>query len=130
MGLSDALAKLNHDRFQAFEVRVSDAPRAIESGTIRGDPHERTVAQAQGEQASAWAFDGPAHKARCDAAPHVATKHPHAATQAWAVDTLGKAELEYAQSHVLTLSGLYGCLRPRDAIRPYALRRACQASPG
>ena len=103
MGLSDALAKLNFDRFQAFEV--SPMPR----GTILVQSWQPTVcgrcAQAQAAKASAWAFDGPAHKA-------------------WAIDTLGKMEQEYAQSHVLTLSGLYGCLRPRDAIRPCALTAA------
>jgi cytoplasmic iron level regulating protein YaaA (DUF328/UPF0246 family) len=103
MGLSDALAKLNFDRFQAFEV--SPMPR----GTILVQSWQPTgcgrCAQAQAAKASAWAFDGPAHKA-------------------WAIDTLGKMEQEYAQSHVLTLSGLYGCLRPRDAIRPCALTAA------
>ena len=75
MSLSDPLAKLNFDRFQNFE--------------------------AQTPKASAWAFDGPAHKALD-------------------IASLTKPQQDYAQSHVTTLSGLYGCLRVRDGIRPYA----------
>jgi cytoplasmic iron level regulating protein YaaA (DUF328/UPF0246 family) len=54
------------------------------------------------ELPAAFAFDGPAHKA-LDAA------------------SLSAEELAYADTAVVTLSGLYGCLRPRDAIRPYRL---------
>ena len=76
MGISDALAALNHRRFQAFGV--------------------------QAELAACWAFDGPAHRA----------------LDVKSLDAAGQA---YAQAHIVTLSGLYGCLRPRDAIRPYRL---------
>lgn len=34
---------------------------------------------------------------------------------------LGEEELEYAQSHIRILSGLYGLLRPLDLIQPYRL---------
>ncbi len=36
-------------------------------------------------------------------------------------DTLDDAELQYAQNHVRILSGLYGVLRPLDAIQAYRL---------
>ena len=36
-------------------------------------------------------------------------------------DTLSDAELEYAQDHLRILSGLYGVLRPMDAIQAYRL---------
>jgi len=41
----------------------------------------------------------------------------------WGLDakTLGDDELSYAQDHVRILSGLYGLLRPLDAIQPYRL---------
>lgn len=57
---------------------------------------------AQPEMNAAVAFDGPAHRALGFA-------------------TLGAAGQAYAQEHIVTLSGLYGCLRPRDAIKPYRL---------
>jgi len=36
-------------------------------------------------------------------------------------DSLGKAELEFAQQHLRILSGLYGLLRPLDLMQPYRL---------
>lgn len=78
MSLSDNLAKLNRERFQAF------------------DP-----ASDEGLQA-AFAFNGDVYaglKAR----------------------ELDKKGLAWAQDHVRILSGLYGVLRPLDAIQPYRL---------
>lgn len=37
------------------------------------------------------------------------------------VDQLGHSDLDFAQSHLRILSGLYGLLRPRDIIQPYRL---------
>lgn len=34
---------------------------------------------------------------------------------------LGQSDLDFAQDHLRILSGLYGCLRPLDLIRPYRL---------
>lgn len=78
MDLSDALAKLNRERFQAF------------------DPDSEEGLQA------AFAFNGDVYmglKAR----------------------ELDKKGLAWAQDHVRILSGLYGVLRPLDAIQPYRL---------
>jgi cytoplasmic iron level regulating protein YaaA (DUF328/UPF0246 family) len=78
MSLSDNLAKLNRERFQAFDA-----------------------ASDEGLQA-AFAFNGDVYlglKAR----------------------TLDKKALGWAQDHVRILSGLYGLLRPLDAIQPYRL---------
>ena len=78
MSLSDDLAKLNRERFQAF------------------DP-----ASEEGLQA-ALAFNGDVYlglKAR----------------------ELDKRALSWAQNHLRILSGLYGVLRPLDAIQPYRL---------
>lgn len=78
MDLSDSLAKLNRERFQAF----------------RPDGEE-------GLQA-AFAFNGDVYlglKAR----------------------ELDRKALAWAQDHVRILSGLYGVLRPLDAIQPYRL---------
>lgn len=78
MSLSDSLAQLNRERFQAF------------------DP-----ASEEGLQA-AFAFNGDVY----------------AGLQA---RTLDKKGLAWAQDHVRILSGLYGLLRPLDAIQPYRL---------
>ena len=78
MSLSDSLAQLNRERFQAF------------------DP-----ASEEGVQA-AFAFNGDVYsglKAR----------------------ELDRKALSWAQDHVRILSGLYGVLRPLDAIQPYRL---------
>jgi hypothetical protein len=78
MSLSDALAKLNRERFQAFEPDSEEGLQA------------------------AFAFNGDVYmglKAR----------------------ELDRKALSWAQDHVRILSGLYGVLRPLDAIQPYRL---------
>ncbi|HEX4098577.1 MAG TPA: peroxide stress protein YaaA [Caulobacteraceae bacterium] len=78
MDLSDALAKLNRERFQAFDPQSEDGLQA------------------------AFAFNGDVYlglKAR----------------------ELDKKALAWAQDHLRILSGLYGVLRPLDAIQPYRL---------
>jgi uncharacterized protein len=78
MDLSDSLAKLNRERFQAFDPDSEDGLQA------------------------AFAFNGDVYlglKAR----------------------ELDRKALSFAQEHVRILSGLYGLLRPLDAIQPYRL---------
>ncbi|EQB12732.1 hypothetical protein RLDS_18335 [Sphingobium lactosutens DS20] len=45
------------------------------------------------------------------------------------VDTLEEAGIAFAQDHVRILSGLYGLLRPLDAIRPYRLEMGTRWAP-
>ena len=80
MSISDDLARLNRDRFKAFE----DAPAP-----------DRV-------KAAALAFDGDTYKGL-------------------EAKTLSESDLEWAQNHLRILSGLYGLLRPLDAIQPYRL---------
>lgn len=80
MGLSDDLARLNRDRFQAFEE----------------------VPAAEAVRPAALAFAGDTYMG-LEAA------------------TLDADEMDWAQEHLRILSGLYGLLRPRDAIQPYRL---------
>jgi uncharacterized protein len=78
MDLSDKLAELNRERFQAFDPAMEDGLQA------------------------AFAFNGDVYsglKAR----------------------ELDKKGLAHAQKHLRILSGLYGLLRPLDAIQPYRL---------
>jgi hypothetical protein len=78
MSLSDPLAKLNRERFQAFDPRSEEGVQA------------------------AFAFNGDVYmglKAR----------------------ELDRKALAWAQDHLRILSGLYGVLRPLDAIQPYRL---------
>lgn len=44
-------------------------------------------------------------------------------------DTLDEAGIAFAQNHVRLLSGLYGLLRPLDAIRPYRLEMGTRWAP-
>ncbi|MHA7872475.1 MAG: peroxide stress protein YaaA [Hyphococcus sp.] len=80
MGISDKLADLNYERFQAFDP----------------DGKGESLKQA------ALAFNGDVYQG-LDAA------------------TLDKGDLKFAQDHLRILSGLYGLLRPLDAIQPYRL---------
>ncbi|MFZ5717957.1 MAG: peroxide stress protein YaaA [Pseudomonadota bacterium] len=78
MSLSDSLAQLNRERFQAFDPESDDGLQA------------------------AFAFNGDVYlglRAR----------------------ELDRKALAWAQDHVRILSGLYGVLRPLDAIQPYRL---------
>lgn len=80
MGLSDNLASLTRERFQAFE----EAPKA-----------EIT-------RPAMLAFAGDTYQG-LDAV------------------SFSSSEVTYAQDHLRILSGLYGLLRPLDAIQPYRL---------
>ena len=80
MGLSDRLARLNHDRFAAF----------------RPDP------DPQATRPAAFAFAG----------------DTYAGLEA---RTLPEDALRWADDRLRILSGLYGLLRPRDAIQPHRL---------
>ncbi len=80
MGISDALATLNVERFTSFQ----------------SDPAPDQT------KASALMFDG----------------DTYAGLEA---QTLDEDAFRWAQSHLRILSGLYGLLRPLDAIQPYRL---------
>ena len=80
MDLSDDLARLNRDRFAAFE----DAP------------------EAETTRPAMFAFAGDTY-------------------QGLDAETLKDDQVAYAQDHLRILSGLYGLLRPLDAIQPYRL---------
>ncbi|MEY8842280.1 peroxide stress protein YaaA, partial [Cribrihabitans sp. XS_ASV171] len=80
MDLSDDLAKLNRDRFRAFEEEPS----------------------AEVTRPAALAFAGDTY-------------------QGLEAASLDPEELDWAQDHLRILSGLYGLLRPLDAIQAYRL---------
>ena len=80
MDLSDDLARLNRDRFQAF----TDAPGADVT------------------RPALYAFAGDTY-------------------QGLDADTMDAGTVDYAQDRLRILSGLYGLLRPLDAIQPYRL---------
>ena len=80
MDLSDDLARLNRDRFQAF----ADAP------------------DAETTRPAIYAFAGDTY-------------------QGLDAGSLDAETLDYAQGRLRILSGLYGLLRPLDAIQPYRL---------
>jgi cytoplasmic iron level regulating protein YaaA (DUF328/UPF0246 family) len=87
MGLSDALARLNRERFQAFDSESEDGLQA------------------------AFAFNGDVY----------------AGLQA---RTLDRKSLAWAQDHIRILSGLYGVLRPLDAIQPHRLEMGTRLKTG
>ena len=84
MHISKALAKLNHERFVAFD----EAPA----------------------RPALYAFAGDVYQG-LDAA------------------TLEEPAVAFAQGHLRMLSGLYGLLRPLDAIRPYRLEMGVRWAP-
>jgi cytoplasmic iron level regulating protein YaaA (DUF328/UPF0246 family) len=79
MRISDNLAELNHQRFQAF------------------DPEK-----PEGAVPAAFAFAGDTY-------------------EGLQARSLSSADLDWAQARLRILSGLYGLLRPLDAIQPYRL---------
>ena len=89
MHISDSLAKLNYDRFRAFE-EVSTPQNAKPAALIfAGDTYTGLEAKS-----------------------------------------LDADELDYAQTHLRILSGLYGLLKPRDAIQPYRLEMGSRLKTG
>ena len=80
MGVSEKLADLNYERFQAFSAN----------------------GRAASAKQAALAFNGDVY-------------------QGLDAPTLDADDLAFAQDHVRILSGLYGLLRPLDAIQPYRL---------
>ncbi|MEM9787946.1 MAG: peroxide stress protein YaaA [Pseudomonadota bacterium] len=80
MGISDDLARLNRDRFQAFAAEPA----------------------SEATKPAALAFNGDTY-------------------QGLEAATLSADDLAWAQDHLRILSGLYGLLRPLDAIQPYRL---------
>ncbi len=80
MDLSDGLARLNRDRFQAFQKNP----------------------EANNTRPALYAFAGDTF-------------------QGFDAGSLGDEGRARAQSHMRILSGLYGVLRPMDAIQPYRL---------
>ena len=80
MSISDDLARLNRDRFKAFQ----DTP------------------EASATKAAALVFNGDTY-------------------QGLEAKTLAPEDMDWAQDHLRILSGLYGLLRPLDAIQPYRL---------
>ena len=81
MGVSDAIAKLNYERFQCFDTNTA--------------------------KQCAHAFDGPAYRG-------------------FDASTLSAEDLAFSQTHIRILCGLYGVLRPLDAIKPYRLEMGCK----
>jgi len=80
MDISDSLARLNRDRYQAFQERP--APDRLKPAV--------------------FAFNGDTYLGL-------------------EAKTLSEDALSYAQEHLRILSGLYGLLRPLDAIQPHRL---------
>jgi cytoplasmic iron level regulating protein YaaA (DUF328/UPF0246 family) len=78
MSISDALATLNHQRFQTFDPESEDGLQAVFA--FAGDVYDGLQARTLDRKALAW-----------------------------------------AQDHLRILSGLYGVLRPLDALQPYRL---------
>lgn len=80
MDISPDLARLNRDRFRAFEAAPAEAVTRPAALAFAGDTY-------QGLEAT----------------------------------SLDAEEMAWAQDHLRILSGLYGALRPLDAIQPYRL---------
>jgi cytoplasmic iron level regulating protein YaaA (DUF328/UPF0246 family) len=89
MHISDKLAEMNFERFQAFNL----------------DNRSNSAKPA------GLAFDGDVY---------------------WGLeaDSLSEDTLAYAQDHLRILSGLYGVLRPMDAIQPYRLEMGTKMKNG
>lgn len=104
--VESALKPLGRAALKAL-LRVSDALASLnhERYQVWDRDHE---GESETKQA-ALAFNGPAFKGL-------------------GADTLSEDELEWAQGRVRILCGLYGALRPLDAIRPYRLEMSTRVA--
>ncbi len=89
MSISDSLAKLNYDRFKAFEPASTPDNSKPAALSFAGDTYTGLEAAS-----------------------------------------LDADELAYAQNHLRILSGLYGLLKPLDAIQPYRLEMGSRLKTG
>lgn len=97
-GLIDRLRRLGPDEVAALMDLSDDLARLnvarYAAWSLRADDHNSRPA--------AWAFDGDVY-------------------DGLAARQLGTADWNWAQSHLVILSGLYGLLRPLDRLQPYRL---------
>ena len=89
MHISDKLAEMNFERFQAFHLDNKSNSAKPAGLTFDGDVY--------------WGLEA---------------------------DSLPEDTLSYAQDHLRILSGLYGVLRPMDAIQPYRLEMGTRMANG
>lgn len=89
MSLSDALAKLNVERYAAWAPRFDQVNSRQAILAFNGDVYE--------------GLDAP---------------------------SLSDRQLEWAQEHIVMLSGLYGALRPLDLMQPYRLEMGTRLATG
>jgi uncharacterized protein len=106
---TEALAKA------AKRLKAADLKRMME---LSDKLAELNVARFQ-------AFDA---KAMPEAGKQAALAFNGDVYQGLSAKTLSAADLEFAQVHVRILSGLYGLLRPLDAIQPYRLEMGTKLS--
>lgn len=101
--LAAAAAKLGAKRLGSL-MHISDALAALNAGRFRG------FAGAD-ERPALYAFAGDVYAG-------------------FEAKTLDEPAIRFAQDHLRILSGLYGLLRPLDAIRPYRLEMGTRWAPG
>jgi cytoplasmic iron level regulating protein YaaA (DUF328/UPF0246 family) len=101
--LAAAAAKLSPKKLAAL-MHISDNLAALNAGRFRG------FGEAE-ERPALYAFAGDVYTG-------------------FEVKTLDEEAVLFAQDHLRILSGLYGLLRPLDAIRPYRLEMGTRWAPG
>ena len=101
--LAAAAAKLGAKRLGSL-MHISDALAGLNAGRFRG------FAGAD-ERPALYAFAGDVYAG-------------------FEAKTLDEPAIRFAQDHLRILSGLYGLLRPLDAIRPYRLEMGTRWAPG
>jgi len=101
--LAAAAAKLSPKRLGAL-MHISDSLAGLNAGRFRG------FEEAE-ERPALYAFAGDVYAG-------------------FEVKSLEEEAVSFAQDHLRILSGLYGLLRPLDAIRPYRLEMGTRWAPG
>lgn len=100
--LAEKLASLNHDDMKRL-MQVSDA---------FADNTTRLYKEwGSAQKPALWAYKGDVYKGV-------------------KANNLTRAEAEWAQQHIMILSGLYGILRPYDTISPYRLEMKAKLAVG
>jgi len=93
----------------------------VEIGSLMKINHQQTITVYQ--QIQAFDFDKTPQK-------QAGFTYNGIAYSGLNIRSFSKAEIDYAQKHLVILSGLYGALRPLDMIKPYRLEMQAELENG
>lgn len=108
---------LNHPIFSAQSAQLIDIARRMSVQQIADLMQiSPKLAEQNAQRFEQWSMDYPAHQIRAAILAFNGDVY-----EGFCAHTLHQAAAQWAQNHILILSGLYGILRPFDALQAYRL---------